>query len=523
MPAISPDKSSTSTVEHTPSDRYEPSLSSFGFRPLSLSRQAPSRRVWIGIGVVLLATFMGQVDMFIVNVASPAMQEDLQADFSQIQLIIDGYVVAYAAGMVAGGKLGDLIGRKRVFAYGVLAFTVASVLCAACTTANQLIGARILQGAAAAMVMPQVLSIIQSTFSQARDRQRAIGVYGAVIGLGVIAGLIGGGLLLQWNVAGLEWRTIFLINVPIGVAILLAVPTVKESRGPEGARLDLVGAALTALALPALLVPLSLGPEHGWPMWTLLCFPLFALLVLGLVYYERRLDARGGDPLLPPWLFRPRGFRISMLAVIVFFSGNAGFFLVLTYHLQSGLDLGPMGTGLVFVPLGLGFTIASLVSRSLMERYGTRVLITGAVMMAIGYGVMPAIVHADRELQLTLLAAVIGLGGIGQGLIVSPLTSIVMAQVPTAALGAGSGVLNTMTQAAMALGVAVVGALYRIVLGANPQDAGGAMVWNDFASAFAATCLLLGVLAVIMTVLIRLLRGTGQPQAVPETESVRSG
>ncbi|WP_200865839.1 MFS transporter [Amycolatopsis decaplanina] len=461
----------------------------------------PTPRDWAGIGVVLLATFMGQIDMFIVNVASPPIQADLGASFGQIQFVIDGYVIAYAAGMVTGGKLGDRFGRKKVFQYGVAAFTVASLLCALCPTANLLIVARVVQGAAAAVLMPQVLSIIQGTFARQRDRQRAIGAYGSVIGLGVVAGLIGGGLLLNVDVAGLEWRTIFLINVPIGLLILLAAPsTVRESRSEVTARLDMVGTVLTASVLPILLIPLSLGPEHGWPLWIWVCFAAAALLTAVLFRYENRLAARGGDPLLPARVLRGRGFPASMATVTVFFAGNAGYFLVLTYYLQSALNLDPLATGVVFVPLGVGFAVASVAGRRLAERYGTRVLITGALLMFASFLPMPFIVQAGTSTQAVALAATIGLSGIGQGLVVSPLVGIAMAQVPADLTGAGSGVLNTVTQAAMAVGIAGIGTVYRAALGRNPQDT-ASIPASDFGDAFVVTCGVLAALAVATAVL----------------------
>ncbi|EME52528.1 major facilitator transporter [Amycolatopsis decaplanina DSM 44594] len=451
--------------------------------------------------MVLLATFMGQIDMFIVNVASPPIQADLGASFGQIQFVIDGYVIAYAAGMVTGGKLGDRFGRKKVFQYGVAAFTVASLLCALCPTANLLIVARVVQGAAAAVLMPQVLSIIQGTFARQRDRQRAIGAYGSVIGLGVVAGLIGGGLLLNVDVAGLEWRTIFLINVPIGLLILLAAPsTVRESRSEVTARLDMVGTVLTASVLPILLIPLSLGPEHGWPLWIWVCFAAAALLTAVLFRYENRLAARGGDPLLPARVLRGRGFPASMATVTVFFAGNAGYFLVLTYYLQSALNLDPLATGVVFVPLGVGFAVASVAGRRLAERYGTRVLITGALLMFASFLPMPFIVQAGTSTQAVALAATIGLSGIGQGLVVSPLVGIAMAQVPADLTGAGSGVLNTVTQAAMAVGIAGIGTVYRAALGRNPQDT-ASIPASDFGDAFVVTCGVLAALAVATAVL----------------------
>lgn len=446
--------------------------------------------------MVLLAMFMSQIDMFIVNVAAPDIQADLHAGFGQLQFVIDGYVIAYAAGMVTGGRLGDRIGRKRVFQYGVVAFTLTSLLCALATSPATLIAARVLQGLSAAVMTPQVLSLIRSVFVHERDRARAIGAYGASIGAGVIAGLVGGGLLLDLDVAGLGWRMIFLINVPIGVAILAAAaPAVSESRSAHLPRLDIVGAVFTALLLPLVLVPLVLGAEHGWPWWTYPCFALGAAGVVAFLRWERRTEAKGSDPLLPARLLRADGFPLSMGTVLLFFSGNAGLFLVLTYHLQSGLRMTPMAASLVFVPLGLGFIAASAACRKLAARFGIKVSVAGGLVMAAGLAAVPAVTGSDRGGQAVWLAVVMGVSGLGQGLVVAPLVDTVLSRVHPDDAGAGSGVLNTVTQAGMAFGVALIGALYRGFLGANPQSPGPGADVDDFARAFDLTACVLAALA----------------------------
>ncbi|MBZ4322005.1 MFS transporter [Streptomyces sp. SCA2-4] len=458
--------------------------------------------------MVLLAMFMSQIDMFIVNVAAPEIQSDLHAGFGRLQFVIDGYVIAYAAGMVTGGRLGDRVGRKKVFQYGVAAFTATSLLCALAPSADTLIAARVLQGLSAALMTPQVLSIIRAVFTEGPDRARAVGAYGAAIGAGVIAGLAGGGFLLDLDVAGLGWRMIFLINVPIGIVILgAAVPAVTESRSTAVPRLDFVGVAATAVLLPLVLVPLTVGPEQGWPWWTYVCFALGGTGAVAFMRWERRLEDRGSDPLLPGRLLHARGFPVSMATVLTFFAGNAGLFLVLTYHLQSGIRLSPMNASLVFVPLGVGFIIASAACRRLAARFGIRVSVAGGTLMAAALCTVPAVTGAGTTSQALLLAAVMGVSGFGQGLVVAPLVDTVLSRVHPDDAGAGSGVLNTVTQAGMALGVAAVGALYRALLGANPQDAGDAVTTSDFADAFDGTSLVLAALALAVAVLCAALGG----------------
>ncbi|MFB9537570.1 MULTISPECIES: MFS transporter [Streptomyces] len=454
-------------------------------------------RDWAGLTVVLLAMFMSQIDMFIVNVAAPGIQADLNAGFGQLQFVIDGYVIAYAAGMVTGGRLGDRIGRKRTFQYGVATFTLTSLLCALAPSPGTLIAARVLQGLSAAVMTPQVLSLIRAVFVHERDRARAVGAYGASIGAGVIAGLVGGGLLLDLDVAGLGWRMIFLINVPIGAAILCAaVPAVTESRSADLPRLDIIGAVFTAVLLPLVLIPLILGGEHGWPWWTYGCFALGAAGAVAFLRWERRTEDRGNDPLLPSRLLRAKGFPLSMGTVLLFFSGNAGLFLVLTYHLQSGLRLTPLAASMVFVPLGLGFIVASAACRRLAARFGIGVSVAGGLVMAVSLAAVPAVTGLDGTSQAVGLAAVMGVSGFGQGLVVAPLVDTVLSRVHPDDAGAGSGVLNTVTQAGMAFGVAVIGALYRGFLGTNPQAPGPDTGMADFAEAFDLTAYVLAALAV---------------------------
>ncbi|GAA3183916.1 MULTISPECIES: MFS transporter [Streptomyces] len=478
--------------------------------------------------MVLLAMFMSQIDMFIVNVAAPEIQTDLNAGFGQLQFVIDGYVIAYAAGMVTGGRLGDRTGRKKVFQYGVAAFTTTSLLCALAPSANTLIAARVLQGLSAALMTPQVLSLIRAVFVHGRDRARAVGAYGAAIGAGVIAGLVGGGLLLDLDVAGLGWRMIFLINVPIGIVILCAAaPAVTESRSSDNPRLDFVGVAFTALLLPLVLIPLTIGPEKDWPWWTYPCFLLGAVMIVAFLRWERHLEARGSDPLLPGRLLRAQGFPLSMVTVLAFFAGNAGLFLVLTYHLQSGIRLSPMRASLVFVPLGVGFILASAACRRLAARFGIRVSVVGGAIMAAGLCAVPAVTGAATDVQAVLLAAVMGISGFGQGLVVAPLIDTVLSRVRPDDAGAGSGVLNTVTQAGMGLGVAAVGALYQALLGANPQTPDSHVTASDFADSFDVTSLVLAALALGVALLCAWLgkgrRGSGNTGPVHEPDTHATG
>lgn len=486
-----------------------------------------SRMTTLGLVTVLLVAFIGQVDMFIVNVAAPGIQRDLGATFEELQFVVNGYVIAYAAGMVLGGRAGDRFGHRRIFNVGVVAFAVTSALCALSPSAPLLIVARALQGAAAAIMMPQVLSMVHTNYPDGPQRARAVGAYGASIGLGVIAGLIGGGLLMAGDLAGLGWRSVFLINIPICVVVLVGSwASVPDSRATRAQRLDLAGATLAAVLLPALLVPLAVGGSLDWPVWTWACLVVALVLFVGLVAHQRGLERRGLDPIIPPRLFTRPGFGLCMILVVLFFAGNAGLFLVLTYHLQAGLELGPLATGLVFTPLGAGFVLGSTSSKGLAARFGAQVAVVGALLMTASLVTVPMVTGADFGTQVWLLAAVLGVSGLGQGLVVAPLVDTVLSLVPSEDSGAGSGVFNTLTQAGMAAGVAVIGAVYQGVLGTNPEAPEFPLAFDQFREAFDSSAYVLAVLAAATAVLVGLVGRTAgrvRSAAVPGSEPVEVG
>ncbi|WP_045315750.1 MFS transporter, partial [Lentzea aerocolonigenes] len=426
-------------------------------------------RRWLGLAAVLAATFMGQVDGFIVTVAAPSVQRDLPATFGQIQLVGAGYVLACAAGLVTGGRLGDRWGRRRTFLVGVAVFTLASLLCGLAPNAEVLIAMRCVQGLAAAVLVPQELALIHALFPRQAHRARAIGWYSVVVGLGVIAGLGGGGLLVHWNPGELGWRTVFLINVPIGLLILLPGRTaIDETRPEKQVGLDLVGAGLTAIALPSLLVPLVLGVEPGASAW--LWLTLLVALAAGvvLVRQQRALAASGGEPLFPGRVLTTPGMRLRLAAIATFFAGNAGLFLVFTYYVQTGLGREPLTASLMFVPLGVAFALGSAFSARLAGRFGDRLPVVGCCLLAVALLAHLVVVRTPPEYQTVLLALAIGAVGLAQGTVVAPVITGIFARVEPADAGAASGVASTVTQVALASGYAAIGVCYRQALGATP-------------------------------------------------------
>jgi EmrB/QacA subfamily drug resistance transporter len=320
--------------------------------------------------VVLLAMFMAGFDIWVVNVAGPSLQRDLHVSDAALQLIVGGYAFMYASGMVTGGRLGDLVGYRRMFMIGVTAFAVASLLCGLAQSPAELVGARLLQGLTGAAMVPQVLALITATFP-APERSRALAWFGVTMGLAFVSGQILGGLLLQADVLGLGWRAIFLVNVPVGAAALIAAAlVVPHARGRRRPRLDPLGAAGVSASVALALVPLTLGHDEGWPAWTWVCLaacvPVFALTLA----WERRLTRRGGEPLLDLPLFRDRSFSAGTAVnfALVFFFGS--FMFVLTLLLQAGLGQSPLRAGLEVGPLALAFTTMSILGPRLAARLG---------------------------------------------------------------------------------------------------------------------------------------------------------
>ncbi|MFG3078997.1 MFS transporter [Streptomyces sp. NPDC048225] len=423
---------------------------------------AGDRRRWFALAIVMTAAFMDLVDVTIVNIAIPSIRENEGASFSQIQWITAGYALAFAAGLITGGRLGDIHGRKRVFLVGIGGFTLASALCGVAANPEMLVASRILQGGMAALMVPQVLSIVHATFP-AHERGKVFGLFGAIVGLGAVSGPLLGALLTEWNLFGLEWRPIFLINLPVGVAgLVLGSRFITESKAPRALRLDLVGVALVTLGLLMLVYPLTRGEELGWPLWGHLTMAGSLVVLAVLVAYERRKSARDGSPLVELSLFQVKSFAAGIAVQTVFGVALGVFFLVWTLYLQVGLGWTPLRAGLTGVPFSIAVSAAAGISvQKLVPRFGRKVLQAGALVMAAGvllylweaghYGL--AITSWQMALPLVVM-------GLGMGLIVAPLTDAVLSQVPREHAGAASGLINTVQQMGNALGLGLVSVVF---------------------------------------------------------------
>ena len=424
-------------------------------------RTKTARSPWAALPVVLSGAFMVVLDFFIVNVAMPSMQTDLHASSGGLEWVAAGYGLTAAVFLITAGRVGDRIGRRRTFALGMALFTISSIACGAAETSEILIAGRLLQGVGGALLMTNLLSLIGVMF-QGPDRAKALSAYGMTLGLAAVSGQLIGGVLVQANIAGLGWRSCFLINVPIGLAALALTPRViPESRAAETSRIDLVGTVLVTVGLTAVLLPLVEGRQHGWPLWTWVSLGLAPVILGTFVAHQRRLRDRGGAPLLDLSLFRQRTFSAGLIAQFVFWCGQASFFLVLALYLQQGRGLSPLDAGLVFTILAAAYLVASAIAPTLLGRYGRRLLAEGALVLAAGHLLMVVTV-ADIGTggSVAVLAPALVLIGAGMGIVIAPLVTLILSSTGPEQAGAASGVLSTIQNVGNALGVAVVGVIY---------------------------------------------------------------
>ncbi|MEU9179725.1 MFS transporter [Streptomyces sp. NPDC048550] len=428
----------------------------------AVSSSPADRRRWLALAIVMTAAFMDLVDVTIVNIAIPRMREDFGASTSAIQWITAGYALAFAAGLITGGRLGDIYGRKRLFLLGIAGFTAASLLCGIAANPDMLVASRILQGAMAAMMVPQVLAIIHVTFPP-HERGKVFGMFGAIVGLGAVSGPMLGALLTEWNLLGLEWRPIFLINLPVGIAgVILGRRFITESKAPKALRLDVVGVVLATLALVMLIFPLTHGRENDWPVWGFVCMIASPFVFAAFIAYEKYKIRKDGSPLVELSLFKVKSFAGGIAVQLTFGIATGIFFLVWTMYMQMGLGWSALKAGATGIPFSLAVSAAAGVSvGKLVPRFGRKVLQAGALTMAAG--ILLYIWEAQRygmEIASWQMAAPLVLMGIGMGLIVAPLNDTVLSEVPREHAGSASGLINTTGQMGNALGLGLTSVVF---------------------------------------------------------------
>lgn len=434
---------------------------------------------------------MGILDVFIVFVATPSISADLGASDTQIEWTVAGYGLAFALALITGGRVGDMFGHRRAFQAGLGLFTLASGLCAASPTPVALIAARVLQGGGAALMLPQVLSIIQLTFG-AGERARALAVMGAVQGAAAVGGQLIGGALIEFDAFGLGWRWVFLVNLPIGLATIAAAQRlIPDSGGGPDRRFDPLGIVLGLLAVAGVCVPLVEGREAGWAPWTFASVATAGLVVWAFIRWERRVIDVGGYPLVVLDLFQLRTFRIGVLVSLLLYMGLPSLFLSLAIYFQQGLELSPLASGVAFLPLAVGFTAASLTCSALSVENREATLPIAALVVAIAVTLMAALLASGAGASALTLAPIGFAIGAGQGFTIPGLNGTVLAETPAASAGSASGLLATAQQIGGALGVAVGGTLLFGILGDAPDAEAYADALAGVAS-FVAAIMLVG-------------------------------
>lgn len=449
---------------------------------------------------LLAGSFITTLDFFIVNVALPSMQHELHATPAAIQLIVAGYGLAFAAGLITAGRLGDLYGRRRIFMIGLGLFTLASAVAGFAPNVIALIVARVAQGTGAALLTPQVLALINTMFAGPK-RTAAINAYGLSVGLGGVLGQVIGGCLVSANLEGLGWRSIFLINLPVGLIALLAafrnLPETKaapEQRAHE--RLDLVGMLLGITGVAAVVLSLTEGHAQGWPEWSFVSLGLSVPILTAFAWQQRRLNARGGDPLIHSELLHEKAFRVGLLLTLVFNITMGSFFFITTLFLQQGLSLSPVISGLMIMPLGIAFLFASIISAKLLDKFGRHTLSMGTIILALGYGLMAESAMLGFS-YLWLLPGLI-VAGTGMGIVLAPLQNLALANVLPRRAAAASGLLSTMQEIGGVLGIAGIGTIFFALSGNLSSTA-------TLAHAFAESMGVIVVFVLVVTGLVRLM------------------
>lgn len=423
---------------------------------------APSQLTLVDVArllVILAGAFMVVLDFFIVLVALPSIAGDLAATPGQLQLIVAGYGIANAAGLIAGGKLGDLIGRRRMFLIGMALFGVTSVACGLSTSGLMLVLARFAQGAAGALLHPQVLALLGLNFPGDK-RARAFAAYAMAMGLAGVAGQLLGGALIEINFAQTGWRSCFFINAPVAlVAIALGLRLLDRETPPAAAKqLDLWGMTLTAAALTCLIVPLTYGRESLSGLVNGVLLVTAVALAGAFAHSQQRRAARGLAVMVPPSVVAARHFRLGVATIMVFYCGVASFYFVLGLHLQTTLALSALQSGLVFAILGAAFFIASMSSSYLARVLKRPPVEVGALVLAAGHLLQMTVALGGNGVAMAWIPLLVE--GAGIGLVMAPLVSLALSRLPSQHAGVAAGILSTMQSTGNALGVAVVGFFY---------------------------------------------------------------
>jgi MFS family permease len=455
------------------------------------------RRSWT-MALLVAAVFIATMDIFIVNVALPNIQHGVDASNGELQLVVAVYSLSYGVLIITSSRLGDRHGRKTLFLLGVALFTASSLACGLATSASGLIAARALQGVGAAAMVPQVLPTIHVLFPP-EHRQRALGLYGAAIGLGAMVGQLCGGTLIATDLFGLGWRLVFLVNVPIGLAVVaIGLRVIGDSHDARPRRLDLAGVAVLTAALVCFMLPLVASSGAHWEPWMITALAAAVFAGVAFARVERSVTRSGGDPLVHAALFRSPAYAPAVVALALAQGSLAAFILVYTLHMQLGMTFSPLAVGASLGVPAIGYTLASLATGELVRRWGGRVPVAGSCLVVAGYGAILVLAAVERDdLELHAALAPLVASSVGRGLMVTPTIHAAFRRVKPEHLGMASGVLNTSFQLGNLVGTGVLGSVFfavrHVASGPLPQRSTAAFIASTAAIVAIAVLSLAGV------------------------------
>ncbi|WP_420143039.1 MFS transporter [Sphingobium sp.] len=464
----------------------------------------------MALAIVATAMVLDLIDMTIINVAVPTLQAQLGASDAEVQWMVAGYSTIFSLLLISGGRMGDIFGYRRAFLIGVAGFTLTSLLCGLAQNPFQLVGARLLQGAAAAIMLPQVMSLTQIMYPP-HERMAALGLFGILGGLAAVLGPVIGGLILNANMFGLGWRPIFLINLPIGIiALFMAARILPDGRSTHRPRLDMIGTLLVMLMLLTLIFPLIQGRDYGWPLWGFAMMGYSLPIAYMLARHSRARMARDGSALIVPDLFHMQGFSFGLLTTLVFQIGTGGLLFVLTLAMQRGLHFTAAQVGLAHVPYAFGASFAiGMLSRKALPRFGPIIVTWGAALMVAGLAMLVGLFHAPGMMAVApwLIAIPLLIMGLGMGLVGGPLPPCTLSEVDVGHAGSASGTLKATQQLGSAMGAAGIGTLFFIIAPERSGDAQDAI--HAFTMAAIAVSLALATVALLALAIPRQLQIRG--------------